>query len=315
MTTLRSLISNLLLATGALFLAACGDDSSARVTVKLTDAPGDTFETAVVTITKVYLKGSAGNEEGGSGQGDVVLLDEPVTVNLLTLANDTADLVKDAEVPTGTYRELRFVISGGYIQVKEDGRSRIYATSPTYEGLPEGTQANGELHMPSASSSGLKVKFDRDANVTITSEESQKVILVDFDVAQSFGRAAGNSGRWVMGPVIKGADLQFSGNVKATLALGAGVQLPGNGDAPLLLSSFSAVLINAEGSRETLAFNASAGGVFAADFRFLLPGTYQVDVVAPTGVSFTTQPSHPATVIVGPGAESAVSFTLTSVSR
>lgn len=304
MTTLRSLLSSLLLAAGVLGLAACGDDSTARVTVKLTDAPGDNFEKAVVTITKVYLKGSE----------DVVLLDEPVTVNLLTLANDAADLVKDAEVPQGTYRELRFVISGGYIQVNEDGQSRIYATSPNYAGLPEGTRADGELHMPSASSSGLKVKFDKDADVTITSEDTQKVILVDFDVAQSFGRAAGNSGRWVMGPVIKGADLQFSGNVKATLALGTGVELPG-GDTPLELSSFSAVLINADGSRETLPFSASTDGLFVADFKFLLPGTYQVDVVAPEGVSFTTAPSHPASATVGSGAEAAVNFTLTSVSR
>ncbi|WP_225410682.1 DUF4382 domain-containing protein [Stigmatella hybrida] len=304
MTTLRSLLSSLLLATGVLGLAACGDDSTARVTVKLTDAPGDNFEKAVVTITKVYLKGSE----------DVVLLDEPVTVNLLTLANDAADLVKDAEVPQGTYRELRFVISGGYIQVNEEGQSRIYATSPNYAGLPEGTRADGELHMPSASSSGLKVKFDKDADVTITSEDTQKVILVDFDVAQSFGRAAGNSGRWVMGPVIKGADLQFSGNVKATLALGTGVQLPG-GDTPLELSAFSAVLINADGSRETLPFSPSPDGLFVANFKFLLPGTYQVDVVAPAGVSFTTAPSHPASATIGSGAETAVNFTLTSVSR
>ncbi|MBN8466989.1 DUF4382 domain-containing protein [Corallococcus exiguus] len=304
MKTLRHLTSTLLMATGLLFLAACGD-SNARVTLKLTDAPGDGIEKAVVTISKVYLKGSV---EGEDGKGDVVLLSEPVTTDLLTLANDTADLVKDAEVPPGTYKELRFVITGGYIQVKQDGASRIFATSASYEGLPEGAQVDGDLQMPSASSSGLKVKFDKDADVTITSDDDQKVILVDFDVAQSFGKEAGNSGKWVMRPIIKGADMQFSGNVEVTLEAGS-VSLP---LGPTQLASFSAVLINADGSRETLSFSASTATRYVADFKYLLPGTYQVDLVAPAGVSFTTDITRPATATVSSGAESDVHFVLTS---
>ncbi|RKH21353.1 DUF4382 domain-containing protein [Corallococcus sp. CA047B] len=307
MPSLRQLTSSLLLATGLLFTAACGDDT-ARVTLKLTDAPGDGIEKAVVTISKVYLKGSVDGEEG---KGDVVLLSEPVTTDLLTLANDTADLVKDAEVPTGTYKELRFVITGGYIQVKQDGQSRIFATSANYEGLPEGAQVDGDLQMPSASSSGLKVKFDKDADVTITSDDDQKVILVDFDVAQSFGKEAGNSDKWVMRPIIKGADMQFSGNVEVTLQLGGGVSFPVPGTTQL--SSFSAVLINADGSRETMPFTLTTNSVAVADFKYLLPGTYQVDVVAPTGVSFTTDIARPAATSVSSGVESDVHFTLTSL--
>ena len=314
MPSLRRLTSSLLLATGLLCLAACGDSTS-RVSVKLTDAPGDTFEKAVVTISKVYLKGSVEGDAGAEGKGEVVLRSEPITTNLLTLANDAADLVKDVEVPTGTYRELRFVITGGYVQVKEDGGSRVYATSANYEGLPPGTQVDGELQMPSAASSGLKVKFDKDADVSVTSDEGQKVILVDFDVSQSFGRAAGGSGRWVMGPVIKGADLEFSGNVEVTLRLGSGVALPVIGDAQVQLTSFSAVLVNADGGREPMAFTAGANGVYVADFKYLLPGTYSVDLVGPTGVSFTSDPGHPTTATVGSGAEASVAFTLTAASK
>ena len=179
----------------ALALVACGGEQ--KVTIKLTDAPGDNFEKAVVTISRVYLKGHA---DGAEGKGDVELRSSPVTTDLLTLANDATDLVKEASVPTGTYKELRFVITGAYIQVKEDdGTRRIYATSPDYAGLPGGAQVDGALQMPSAAASGLKVKFDQDADVSVTSEGDQQVILVDFDVAQSFGRQAGGSGRWVMG--------------------------------------------------------------------------------------------------------------------
>ncbi|NRD45217.1 DUF4382 domain-containing protein [Corallococcus exiguus] len=307
MKTLRHLTSTLLMATGLLFLAACGDGKS-HVTLKLTDAPGDGIEKAVVTISKVYLKGSVEGEDGKGDKGDVVLLSEPVTTDLLTLANDTADLVTDAEVPAGTYKELRFVITGGYIQVKQDGVSRIFATSADYEGLPDGAQVDGDLQMPSASSSGLKVKFDKDADVTITSDDDQKVILVDFDVAQSFGKEAGNSGKWVMRPIIKGADMEFSGNVEVTLEAGS-VSLPMGFPQ---LGSFAAVLINADGSRETLSFRASTATRYVADFKYLLPGTYQVDLVAPAGVSFTTDIARPATATVSSGAESDVHFVLTS---
>ncbi|MBZ4333843.1 DUF4382 domain-containing protein [Corallococcus sp. AS-1-12] len=305
MKTLRHLTSTLLMATGLLFLAACGDGKS-HVTLKLTDAPGDGIEKAVVTISKVYLKGSVEGDK--DGKGDVVLLSEPVTTDLLTLANDTADLVKDAEVPAGTYKELRFVITGGYIQVNQDGVSRIFATSDNYEGLPEGARVDGHLQMPSASSSGLKVKFDKDADVTITSDDDQKVILVDFDVAQSFGKEAGGSGQWVMRPVIKGADMEFSGNVEVTLEAGS-VTLPMGFPQ---LAGFSAVLINADGSRETLAFSASTETRYVANFKYLLPGTYQVDLVGPEGVTFSTDITRPATATVGSGAQSNVNFVLTS---
>ncbi|MBZ4420344.1 DUF4382 domain-containing protein [Myxococcus sp. RHSTA-1-4] len=306
MKTRRNLVSSMLLAVSMLALAACGDDTS-RVTVKLTDAPGDDFEKAVVTIEKVYLKGG-----GAEASGEVVLRDEPITTDLLTLANDTADLVKDAEVPQGTYRELRFVISGAYVQVKEDGVSRVYATA-NYDGVPDGVAVDGELQMPSYSTSGLKVKFANDADVTVSSEQTQKVILVDFDVAQSFGRAAGGSGRWVMSPVIKGADLEFSSNVLVTLQTGTGVQLPVVDDVQVTLSAFTAVLVNAEGSREPLAFSdANGDGTFEANFKFLIPGTFQVEIEGPAGISFATTPGIPASVTATGGAQADVAFTITA---
>ena len=87
-------------------LAACGDSTNAdtgRISLKLTDAPGD-FQKAVVTIDQIYLQG--GSDENPSG-GRVVLLSTPVTTDLLTLANSVQDLVTDAVVPAGTYSQLR----------------------------------------------------------------------------------------------------------------------------------------------------------------------------------------------------------------
>ncbi|MBN1203390.1 MAG: DUF4382 domain-containing protein [Myxococcaceae bacterium] len=288
--------------TLALTLIGCGGDS--QVTIKLTDAPGD-FKRAVVTISEVELLGEGENNR-------VILLDQAVTTDLITLANDTADLVKDATVPAGTYKELRFVITGAFIEVEEaDGSTKIYASAPDYAGLPEGAQVAGELQLPSYGQSGLKVKIAEPVAV----EGEQKVILVDFDVGQSFGRQAGGSGRWVMSPVIKAADITFSGSVTVTLTQGGGVSLPTQNGQQLTLANFQATLTNTGNSTETLAFtDANGDGVFEAQFNFLIPGDFSAGIVGPEGVTFTTNPTSPAPVTVGSGKQLSVAFTLSSAS-
>ncbi len=297
------------LAFGLVTSTGCGGGESS-VTIKLTDAPGD-FKAAVVTISEVYLQG-----EGGR----LVLSNEATTTNLLTLANDTKDIVKDAIVPTGKYSELRFVISGAYIEVEQaDGSSLIYATSDDYAGLPKGATVAGHLQTPSFSSSGVKVKFDGDVEVS----GEQKVILVDFDVSQSFGKERGQGDKWVMKPVIKGADIVFSGSVNVTLARGEGVNMPTVNGRALTLGDFRATLKStetatdgaAEPAAEEIALtDANGDGVFEASFKFLVPGNFEISFVAPEGVSFTTNPAVPAPVTVGSGTDQTKAFTLTSAS-
>ena len=174
-----------------LTVASCDSDGSGRVTLQLTDAPGDVLA-AVVTISAVRLHGD---------DGSVLLLDTPYTTDLLDLAGTTAVLAEDIEVENGSYREIRFIITGGYVEVDNgDGTSSFYASSPGYDALPVGVTSPGHLQMPSFSSSGLKVKLPGDVLVV---DDDDHVILVDFDAAQSFGHAAGNSGQWVMHPVIR----------------------------------------------------------------------------------------------------------------
>lgn len=184
-------------------VGACADSPSStrmsRMNLLLTDAPGDVLA-AVVTIDRIYLQGSAA--EGADGSR-IVLREEDVTTDLLTLVDDTQLLVDDAAIPEGTYRQLRFVISGGYIEVENgDGSTSIYASSTDYAGLPVGAVVAGPLQMPSFAQSGLKVNFTGDA---FTVGADPVWVLVDFDVSQSFGHAAGNSGMWVMSPVLQGS--------------------------------------------------------------------------------------------------------------
>ncbi len=180
-------------------LVSCGDGadpgSMTALSIKLTDAPGD-IQHAFVTITEIHLVGQ---------EGRLVLRDEPYTANLLTLAGVTADLVTDAAVPSGTYTELRFVISGACIAVEnESGETDIYTTTD-YDSDPCGGPATGTLIAPSYAASGLKVVLNAGA---LEIAGAQKVLLVDFDVEQSFGREAGQSGRWVMHPIVTGGEIE-----------------------------------------------------------------------------------------------------------
>ncbi len=284
-------------ALAGLLVACGGSQSTGTVSLKLTDAPGD-FSKAVVTISEIDLVGSS---------GITVLSNTKVTTNLLTLANDTATLVNDVVVPSGTYTQLRFVIIGAYVEVAQSGGgSIIYASSPTYEGLPAGAQVGGPLQMPSLAQSGLKVDLPGGG---ITVGTDSKVLLVDFDVSQSFGHEAGNSSMWVMHPVVTATDFELSGTVNVTLALGSDVTLPGT----VTLGQFEAVLTNSGGSPKTLALtNSNGSSTYSASFLYLIPGTYTLTFTAPGITSLTTSPTIPATVTVTSGQPTTEAFVLTA---
>jgi hypothetical protein len=194
MRTLPSLRTAALAVVLTAALAGCDSQSPTDTTslsVRLKDAPGD-VQHAFVTITEVDLLGTGGTQ---------VLTDTPVTTDLLTLATDVLPLVQDVEVPSGTYHELRFKISGACLAVDDgNGGSTVYATDG-YDSTPCGGEATGILRAPSFSQSGLKVKMTGDALVLDT---PSKILLVDFDVTQSFGHE-GNG--WVMHPVVTGGEI------------------------------------------------------------------------------------------------------------
>lgn len=299
-------------------------DGNARVSLLLTDAPGD-VEAAVVTITDIYL-------QGDGDEGRVYLRqDDAVTTDLLDLSNDVIELVDDYEIPAGTYSQLRFVISGAYLEVEdESGGTTIYATSPDYEGLPAGVEADGELHCPSCAQSGIKVllgpingdyddDFEEDPE-DIEDEpvvfDGEQTILVDFDVSRSFGKQAGNSGRWIMRPSLKATRLVTAAELAVSLALNdTSVHLPLIDDLPLSLGSFEVTLAPAAGGdAKTAAFtDTDEDGVWTASFGYLFPGEYEVGLVGLPGLSFLTDVALPVVVTVEEGDEATVDLRLTEL--
>ena len=203
--SLRS-IAALGAAVALLTVAACDGDGDTplapqrgALTLPLTDAPGDIRE-AAVTIEKIYLQPDS-NYDAAADR--VVLMDDPITVDLLMLADTTQAVVDSLSIPAANCAQLRFVISGADIAVEgADTASRlIYATSTTYAGLPSGTALDGQLITLSWGSSGLKEQVPGNA-LTIV-DGSTTTLLIGFDVLQSFGKAAGQSGNWIMSPIIQ----------------------------------------------------------------------------------------------------------------
>lgn len=290
----------------ALAMAACdggtGGSGDARVSIRLTDAPGDLQE-AWVKIDRIYLMGGAADSAQG---GRTELLTTPTGwVDLLTLSGGrTAELVNGAVVPAGRYSEMRLVVCEAYI-VADNGD--VYATRDAV--LPAGVTADGQLQVPSGCSSGFKIKFKGDEPVELESEST--IMTVDFDVSQSFGHQAGNSGRWVMHPVLHATAVGFAGGIGGAVTLAQGVALPTCGGAPVAVTAF---VPQATAGAETFT------SAVAADGRYRItvaPGTYTMGY-APAlsfangdSLMVTAAPSVP-TATVASGGVATVDYSITA---
>ena len=216
MTTLRSIV----LLVFAFAVGACSDDptdpgpdASARLNVLLTDAPGD-VSAVWVEIVRVYLQG---------GDGPVDLLPAPTDlIELTELVENAVTLVEDVEVAPGTYGQLRFVLGDAVLEA-DDGT--VYVLGDAEH--PDGLTATGQLQCPSCQQSGLKVILP---GGELELEEGETTVTLDFDVSQSFGHRAGNSGRWVMSPTVHGTWLaggpSMGPGVSGAVTLASGVEIP-----------------------------------------------------------------------------------------
>lgn len=304
---------------GALALGACDDlstgiddgpsgqlsGSDARMSILLTDAPGD-LQAAVVTITDIYLQGDSGRV--------YLMRDSSVTTNLLTLSDSVMGLVNSKPIPSGSYSQLRFVISGAYVKTEKAGGGSTYYATSGYS-LPAGVVSSGELKCPSCSKSGIKVILGGDDGVRISSGAAQTV-LVDFDVSESFLKPAGNSGKWMMRPTLKGTvtsgTTAATGTAVVTLAKPAALTLPAIGGTATTLGSFKVTATpSGGGEAKTSTFtDANNDGTFETSFTNLTAGTYSLAIVGPTGLTFTTTPATPQTITVTAGGSVTTAFSL-----
>lgn len=318
----------------ALLLGACDGDTmssgTGSLSLLLTDAPGD-IEAAWVTIDRIYLQpGDEAESDGegdmdGRGQGRVDLMTDDVTVDLLTLASDIEELVSDVPVPAGFYNQLRVIVTQACIAVEGDGDElRYYATSGFDATLvpledvdvaaPCATGAAGRLQTPSLAQTGIKVRLPGDG-LEVTA--GRHIVLLDFDVSESFGHQAGNSGMWVMHPVIKASEVGLSGSIAVNLSAADTVVFPEVAENDTLsLADFVADLSTEEA--DAIFTDEDGDGVYTATFPYLVPDAavdFIVTIEAPeglTGYTFTFDPAS-ATLSLGSGTDLVVDFVLTRI--
>jgi hypothetical protein len=282
-----------------LALAACdsgspsdeGGDGTASLSVFLTDAPGD-VEAVWIDISDVSLRG---DEEV------LDLLDENTgLIELTELVGRAQLLIDDAEVPAGVYRELRLVVASAVLESKD---GKVFAMGGAEH--PDGLPVTGELKCPSCAQSGLKIKLGNGG----AELDGEMAVVLDFDVAQSFGHEAGRSGKWVMHPVIHGTlveDTQEGATLTGTAVAATGVTVPEcPAGTPRSIQDFvptltAATLLGADDLPLVRTGTVAADGTFA--ITFLAADTYTLGHVAETNLNthelVWTATVTPATVTI-----------------
>lgn len=163
-------------------LACNNDDQTARIEVRLTDAPGD-FEAVNIDIQGVEIHTDGGDPNSGWMALDV----EKGVYDLLKLTNGIDTLLASAVIPAGKISQIRLIL-GSNNSVKVNGQEL-------------------SLKTPSAQQSGLKLNVQAELTEGITYK-----ILLDFDAARSIVKK-GNGG-FNLKPVIRALNEATSGAIK-----------------------------------------------------------------------------------------------------
>ncbi|PTX22434.1 uncharacterized protein DUF4382 [Pontibacter mucosus] len=178
-----------LMLSGLVWFSSCdsNDDNgtgTARMEVRMTDAPGD-YEEVNVEIKSVQIHREDGDTESGW-----ITLDEihPGIYNLLDFANGRDTLLASAELPVGHISQIRLVL-GDNNSVKLKNGDEI------------------ALKTPSGQTSGVKLKIDAHLEDDVT-----YMVLLDFDAARSVV-PKGNGG-YNLKPVIRTITQAIAGGIK-----------------------------------------------------------------------------------------------------
>ena len=177
----------------ALGVGACDTgtdlDDSARVSVFLTDAPGD-VDAVWIDISGIDLVGVE--------DGTIELpLELTGMIELTELVGRARELVDDVEVPEGRFEQIRVMIDGLVLRTDDD---EVFATAGAELPAELSGAQPGDLQCPSCTQTGIKlVLTGSDADLE---GGDDLAFVLDVDVARSFAHPAGASGKWVVRPVI-----------------------------------------------------------------------------------------------------------------
>lgn len=165
------------------------DSGTSKIMVRLTDAPGD-YDEVNIDVQDVKIKAS--NEDGDDGWVSIGNI-TPGVYNLLDLTAGVTVLIAENSVASGYMGQIRLIL-GENNTVAKDG---VYYP----------------LKTPSAQQSGLKLKINQTLLPGYTYD-----FLLDFDVANSIVKEAGQSGKHILHPVINISTTVSSGAIKGKIS-------------------------------------------------------------------------------------------------
>lgn len=170
----------------------CSDDkdsNTVNLRLKLIDAPGNYEEVNIEIIDIQY--NSSENEEGWTSFTPVD--GYPIKVDLTELIAGNDLLLTDEIIPSGMLKQIRLVLSDNNTLVIKGEAEPIH------------------LDTPSAQQSGLKLKLNSELEPGFS-----YTFILDWDVQKSVVKA-GNSGKYILKPVIRVNAEVNSGSIKGNL--------------------------------------------------------------------------------------------------
>ena len=155
------------------------------LSLSLLDATTDEYNAVYVTIEEVQA-----HKAGGTWQE---VLSPQKTYNLLELVNGVREELGISRLETGEYTQLRMIIG----ETPDDGINILSESHPYANYLIDKSNDYRELKVPSGYHTGIKIVHGFEINKNQTTE-----LILDFDASKSIVKA-GNSGRWLLKPIIK----------------------------------------------------------------------------------------------------------------
>lgn len=183
-----------ILFTFSALVAGCGDTGmssdgqTGTMDVQLHDAPAN-YEAVNVFIERVEVNNTKNDT------GWVTLSTPQKTFDLLELTNGATAALGSKQLPTGTYEQIRLILSRDGHSVVVDGNEK-------------------DLFVPSGAQTGVKLNVNAEIKPDIT-----YTLLLDFDAARSVvERGNEKSGiRYLLKPVISATNKAESGNIAGTV--------------------------------------------------------------------------------------------------
>jgi len=189
------------LVLSALLLSACENtsQSTAPVTINITDAPVDEADAVVVQFSSITLK--------SDDNDDLTFAFNPAkTIDLLALQGLTSQsLIENQVIPAGKYNQIRLGVNAEFDNVMD---SYITINNVDYE-----------LRVPSGSQSGLKINtpFTVAAGSTgISVADENAIYTIDFDLRKSVVNPGGQPG-YFLKPVLRLVQNTSTGSVSGTV--------------------------------------------------------------------------------------------------